>query len=245
MTPLLAEAATTLRRMTRRRVVLAVGALDLALLLYAALVDPVDSARAALSAAAALAALTVVVLSAGIVADDRAAGRLAVAAAHPARPADWVMGRWLAVFGPAAAAATLAAGALLVTAPTRPGALAVALGWAAGTAYLAALAALAVALSCAVGSTPQIFALLALLVLGAVPPDIVVHALEGAWVRGLARGLWTSLPTPWMLGRLHDWSLAGGQPAPLAAASLVVQSAGWLVLGARSLSRAEFAARST
>jgi hypothetical protein len=244
MTPLLVEAATALRRMTRRRVVLAVGALDLALLLYTAVMDPVDSARAAFSAATALAALTVVVLSAGIVADDRGAGRLAVASAHPARRADWVMGRWLAVAGPAAAVATLAAGTLLATVPARPGAVAVALGWAAATAYLAALAGLAVALSCTVGSTPQIFALLAVLVLGAVPPDVVVHAIESAWIRGLARGVWTLLPTPWTLGRLHDWSLAGGPPAPAAAASLAVQAAGWLVVGARTLTRAELATRS-
>jgi hypothetical protein len=241
MTPLLVEAATALRRMARRRVVLAVGALDLALLLYAAFLDPADSARAALSAAAALAALTAVVLSAGIVADDRAAGRLAVASAHPSRRADWVVGRWLAVVGPTVAVATLAAGTLLATAPAQPGALPVALGCAALTAYLAALSGLAVALSCRVGPTPQIFALLAVLVLGAVPPDVVVHSIEGAWTHALARGLWVLLPTPWTLGRLHGWTLAGGPPAPLAAASLVAQAVGWLVLGVRSLSRAELA----
>ena len=244
MTLVLVEAATALRRMTRRRVVLAVGALDLGLLLYAAFLDPADSARAALSAAAALAALTVVVLSAGIVADDQAAGRLAVASAHPARRADWVAGRWLAVVGPTAAVATLAAATLLATAPAPPGALAVAFGCAALTVYLAALSGLAVALSCRVGPTPQIFALLAVLVLGAVPPDVVVHSLESTWIRALARGLWVLLPTPWTLGRLHDWSLAGGPPAPLAAASLAAQAAGWVVLGARSLSRVELAARS-
>jgi len=244
MTPLLVEAATALRRMARRRAVLAVGVLDLALLLHTAVLDPVDSAHAALSAATALAALTVLVLSAGIVADDRTAGRLAVASAHPARRADWVIGRWLAVLGPAAAAATLAAAALLATAPARPGAVAVALGWAAGTAYLAALAGLAVALSCMVGSTPQIFALLAVLVLGAVPPDVAVHAIDSTWIRGLARGLWTLLPTPWTLGRLHDWSLGRGQPAPAAAVLLAVQAAGWLAVGARTLNRAELVTRS-
>ena len=230
MTLVLVEAATALRRMTRRRVVLAVGALDLGLLLYAAFLDPADSARAALSA--------------GIVADDQAAGRLAVASAHPARRADWVAGRWLAVVGPTAAVATLAAATLLATAPAPPGALAVAFGCAALTVYLAALSGLAVALSCRVGPTPQIFALLAVLVLGAVPPDVVVHSLESTWIRALARGLWVLLPTPWTLGRLHDWSLAVGPPAPLAAASLAAQAAGWVVLGARSLSRVELAARS-
>jgi len=244
MTPLLMEAATTLRRLARRRVVLAVAALDLVLLLYTAILDPVDSARAALSAATALGALTVVVLSAGIVADDRASGRLAVAAAHPADRADWVMGRWLAVVALAAATAALAGGALLATAPARAGAVSVALGWAAGTVYLAALAGLAVALSCAVGSTSQIFTLLAVLALGAMPPDVAVHGFDSAWLRALARGLWTLLPTPWTLGRLHDWSLAGGAPAPLAAAALASQAAAWLVVGARTLRRAELATRS-
>jgi hypothetical protein len=244
MTPLVVEAATTLRRLARRRVALAVGAVDLALLLYTAVLDPVDSVRAALSAAAALAALTVLVLAAGIVADDRAAGRLAVAAAHPTRRAGWVVGRWLAVLGPAGAVGTLAAGLLLATAPARPAAFGILAGWAALLVYLAALAGLAVALSCAVGSTPQIFALLAVLVLGAVPPDIAVQGLGSAPVSSLARGVWTALPTPWTLGRLEEWAVSGGARAPLAAAALALQVAVWLAAGARSLSRAELAARS-
>jgi hypothetical protein len=244
MRPLVAEAATTLRRMTRRRATLAVAALDLALLLYTVVLDPADTARSALSVAAALAALTVVVLAAGIVADDRAAGRLAVAAAHPARRADWVMGRWLGVFGPAAAVATLAGGVLLAAATARTDAAGMALGWAATMVYLAALAGVAVALSCAVGATTQIFALLAVLVVGAVPPDVAVPAVASVWVRALARGLWSVVPTPWMLGRLHDWSLAGGEPAPLVAVALAAQAAGWLLAGARSLGRAELAAGS-
>lgn len=244
MSLVLAEAATALRRLTRRRVVLAVGVLDLALLLYTATLEPVDTARAALSAAGALAALTVVVLSAGIVADDRAAGRLAAAAAHPLPRATWVAGRWLAVLGPAVAVASLAGGALLATSPARPGAGAIALGGLALAGYLAALAGLAVALSCVLGSTSQIFTLLAVLVVGAVPPDIVVAGAASAWIRVPARGLWLLLPTPWALGALHDWGLAGGPPASLPAASLAVQAAGWLVVGVRLLNRAELAARS-
>jgi hypothetical protein len=243
MSPLLAEAATTLQRLTRRRVVLAVGAVDLALLLYTTVLDPTDSPRAALAASAVLAALAVVVLSAGIVADDRAAGRLAVAAAHPARRADWVTGRWLAVVVAAGAAATMAAGLLLATTPVRPGALGILAGWAVLIAYLAALAGLAVALSCAMGSTPQIFALLAVLVLGAVPPDVAVHALGSGAIHVLARGLWAALPTPWTLGRLEEWALAGGAPAPLAAAALAIQVAVWPAMGARALGRAELASR--
>jgi hypothetical protein len=138
----------------------------------------------------------------------------------------------------------LAVGVLLATAPARPAALGVALSGAALVAYLAALAGLAVALSCALGSTPQIFALLALLVLGAVPPDLAMHGLAGAWSRVVARGLWTVLPTPWTLGRLEEWGLAGGEPAPLAAAALAAQTAIWLAVGARSLSRTQLAARS-
>ena len=244
MTLVSVESASALRRLARRRTVLTVAGLDLALLLYTAFLDPAESARAALSAAAVLGAFTVLVLSAGIVADDRAAGRLALAATHPASRACWVLGRWLAVFGPAAAVLTVAAGVLLVTGsgPRHPAFIV--LGWTAGLAYLAALAALAIALSCRVGSTVQLLALVAVLVLGAMPPEIAVHALGSAWARTAARAVWTVLPTPWALGRLHDWSLAGGAPAPLLAVSLVVQAVVWLGAGARSLERAELGARS-
>ncbi len=244
MTPILVEAASALRRLARRRVVLAVGAVDALWLLYTAVQDPAESARAALTTGAVLASLTVIVLSAGIVADDRAAGRLALAAAHPTRRAHWVIGRWLAVVGPAVAVATLAAGVLLVAGPARLDVPGTALGWAADAGYVAALASLAVALSCVIGSTPQIFALLAVLVLGALPPEFVVRGLGGAWLADVARGLWTLVPTPWSLGRLHGWSFGSGGSAPLAALSLVLQVALWLGAGARALGRAELAARS-
>jgi hypothetical protein len=52
------------------------------------------------------------------------------------------------------------------------------------------------------------------------------------------------LPTPWALGRLHDWQLSGGAPAPLLAVSLVAQAPFWLAAGARTLRRAELGKRS-
>lgn len=244
MTPILVEAANALRRLARRRVVLAVGAVDALWLLVTVVQDPAESARAALAMGAVLASLTVIVLSAGIVADDRAAGRLAVAAAHPARQSHWVIGRWLAVFGAGVAVAAFAACVLLVAVPAPLDVPGIALGWAAEAVYVAALAGLAVALSCVVGSTPQIFALLAVLVLGALPPDAVVRGLGGAWITGLARGLWTLLPTPWSLGRLHGWAFGSGGSAPVTALMLVLQVALWLGAGARALGRAELAARS-
>jgi hypothetical protein len=243
MTLLMVEAATTLRRLVRRRTVLAVCALDLGLLLYTAVVDRVGSARDALSAASALAALTVLVFAAGIVADDRAAGRLAVAGTHPAPRGLWVVGRWLAVFVTASAVLTVAAGVLLAAGGGQRVTSAVSLGWAAGLAYTAALAAVATALSCGVGSTVQTLTLVALLVVGAMPPEVALHALGGAWVE-VARGLWALCPTPWALGRLHAWSLAGAAPAPHIAVSLVAQTAIALAAGARALERAELGARS-
>jgi Cu-processing system permease protein len=240
----LAETSSTLWRLARRSTLPAATGLDLALLLYIAWLDPAESAGAALSAASVLGALTVLILSAGIVADDRAAGRLVLPATHPTSRAGWVLGRWLAVSATAVGVFTVASGVLLVagSGPRPPAALA--LGWSAGIAFLAALAALAVALSCAFGSTAQLLTLVAVLALGAMPPQVAVHALGGGWAAAAARALWSALPTPWALGRLHEWALARGAPASLLAASLVAQTAVWLGAGARALRRAELGARS-
>ena len=92
----LVEAGCTLRRLARRRTAPATIALAAALLGYAAVVNPVVTARDALSAATAIAAIVVLVLATGIVGDDRERGRLALAATHPSPPWVWVVGRWLA-----------------------------------------------------------------------------------------------------------------------------------------------------
>lgn len=237
------EAATTARRLVRRRAVRVVAGLDFLLLLYTALADRPDSARAALSAAAALAALTVLVLAAGLVADDRAAGRLALAGTHPSPRAVWVVGRWLAVFMAAAAVFTVA-GAVLIARGSEPcDPVRLAAGWGTGLAFTAALAALAIALSCRVGSTPQVLLLVAVLVLGAMPPEVVLHPLGGPWSTA-ARALWALLPTPWALRRLHAWELATGSPAPFVALSFPAQALLWLWVAGRALQRAELGARS-
>ncbi|HXY70368.1 MAG TPA: hypothetical protein VEH62_13035, partial [Gemmatimonadales bacterium] len=116
MRPVLVEAACTLRRLARRRT--GAGALGLGamLLAYAGAVRPVATAQGALSAASAVGAAVLLVISAGIVADDRERGRLALAATHPSPPAVWVVGRWLAAAGVASAAFAVAAAALLAVA---------------------------------------------------------------------------------------------------------------------------------
>ena len=244
MTPILVEAACLVRRVARRRTLPATLALCALFLAYASWVNPVATARDALSAAAAIASVVVLVVSAGVVADDRERGRLALAATHPAPPAAWVVGRWLAVSGLAATVFGVATTVLLVVAAGPRNAGAVALAAAAALAHLAALAALAVALSCGVGSTAQLLLLVALWILGAVPPELVAQPLGGAWARGVARVLWTALPTSWTLSGLHGWALASGPPEPVLALVLVLQPALWLGAGARRLATAELAVRS-
>ncbi len=245
MTALLAEAAAAARRLARRRTSGGAGALAAGLLAYAALVRPVASARDAVSAATAVAAFTLLVLAAGVIADDRQRGRLAIAATHPAPPRVWVVGRWLAVSG-AAGAVLLAGAAVLLTVAggwDRPGPVALAL--AASCAHVAAFAALAVALSCRAGATGQVLGLIALLVAGAVPPDVVAQALPGARAGAGAAvsAAWALLPTSWAVGRLHAWALGGGTPAPWLGVAVMLQSAAWLAAGAIALGRAELAPR--
>jgi hypothetical protein len=242
VTPYLVEARCALRRLARRRTLPATLALCAVFLVYAGVVHPVATVRGALSAATALATIVVLIVSAGSIADDRERGRLAVAATHPAPPAVWVIGRWLAVWGVAVAVLAVGTVLLLAVVGGPRGAGGVALAEAAAVVHLAALASLAVALSCGAGSTPQLLLLLALCVVGAVPPDLVAQPL-GAWAGGAARVLWTLLPTSWSLGRLDEWCLEGGAPAPLLALILALQPVVWLGAGARRLAAAELAAR--
>lgn len=235
------EARCALRRLARRRVLPAAGAVGVLFLVYAGAVHPVTSARGALSAATAIATVAVLVVSAGIISDDRERGRLAIAATHPAPASVWVIGRWLAVWGVAATVLGAASAVLLVVAraATGPG---VALAEAAALAHLAAFASLAVAVSCGAGSTAQLLLLLALSVVGAVPPEIAAP-WGGPWAAAAVRALWAALPTSWALGQLTEWSLASGAPAPLLALALALQPALWLGAGARWLGGAELAAR--
>jgi hypothetical protein len=239
------EAACTFRRLTRRRS--SAGALSLVVLLlvYAGAVRPVASARDALSAASAIATLVLLVLAAGIVADDRERGRLAMPATHPAPPASWTAGRWLALW--LAAAATLSASTVVLLAVTDDwrDLRGLALATAVAVAHLAALAALAVAVSCRVGATAQTLLLLGVIVAGAMPPELVELALPGTLTRSVMRALWGLLPTPWALGRLHTWLLAGGAPAPWLALALALQPPAWLAIAARSIGRAELPVRGT
>lgn len=243
MTPLLVEAACALRRVARRRTLPAILALCAIFLVYASVVNPVATARQALSAATAIASVVVLIVSAGVIADDRERGRLALAGTHPVAPVVWVFGRWLAVWGLAAAVLGVASIILLAVAAGLPDAGGVALATAAALAHLAALASLAVALSCGVGSTAQLLLLLALWVVGAVPPEVIAQSVGGAWAGGAARALWTALPTSWTLSRLHAWSLGAGPPEPTLALVLVLQPALWLGAGARRLAAAELAVR--
>lgn len=242
MSVLLAEAACTLRRLARRRTAPATLAVAAALLGYAAVVSPVVTARDALSAAATIGAIVVLIAATGILGDDRVRGRLALAATHPSPPAVWVVGRWLAVTCVAAAVFAVAAVVLLAVARAPRPPAGVALGAAAALAHLAALAALAVALSCSLGATAQLLVLLAVLVLGAVPPEIAALALGRAG-EAVVRLAWAALPTSWALSRLHAWVLAAGPASPWLALALALQPALWLGAGARRLGAAELAAR--
>ena len=110
-------------------------------------------------------------------------------------------------------------------------------------AHVAALASIAVALSCAAGPTAQVLLLLGLWVAGAVPPEAAGDLAGAAWLAGLVRAAWTALPSTWALGRLLDWVLGAGAAAPAAALALALQPALWLGAGARRLARSELAAR--
>jgi hypothetical protein len=240
--PLAAEVVCAARRLARRRSAAATLLVAALLAAYAALLRPVECARDAVSAATAIASFSLLVAGAGIVSDDRERGRLALVATHPAASPTWVLGRWLAVWAGAVAVLAGASAALLAVAGGgHPGRTAAAL--AASAVHLGALAALAVALSCRVGATAQVLILVALLVAGAVPPDVAAAAAPRPWVPAAARALWSALPTPWAVGRLHAWALSGGPAAPLLAIVLVLQPALWLLAGARSLGRAELGAR--
>lgn len=242
MTAVLVEAGVAVRRLARRRILPVTGVLVALFLGYAAVLHPVASARTALAAATAVATLVLLFTSAAIVADDRERGRLVIVATHPAPPSVWVVGRWLAVTSVAALTLAAASAVLLPVAggPLRAGA--VALAELTSVAHLAALGALAVALSCAGGSTPQVLILVALCAIGAMAPDVVAQPLGSAWA-GLLRVVWTALPTVWALDRLHAWSFAAGAPVPALALVLVLQPALWLGAGARRLARAELAVR--
>jgi len=243
VTACLLESLVTARRLARRRVPLGVGLPVALALLYAGVVRPVDGSRAALSAATALASLVVLVASAGLVADDRSRGRLAMTATHPAPPAAWVVGRWLAVSAFGAAALGASSAILLAAAHARVAAAVVAASELFALAHVAALASVAVALSCAAGPTAQVLLLLGLWVAGALPPESA-GALAGAvWLTGLVRALWTALPSAWTLGRLLDWALGAGAAAPVAVLVLALQPALWLSAGARRLARSELAVR--
>ncbi len=241
MSLVLVEAASFARRLARRRVVLAVLALDAGVVLWAAFVAPVESVRAALASAHGLGALATLVLASGCVADDREAARLALCATHPAPRSAWVAGRWLTVTAGAAAVTLVAA---LAAAAAGPGfsPAPFALGVAAAVLHVAALAALAVAISCAAGATAQVLVLLALLVVGFLPPEVVSQALAG-WTSPLCRIAWALLPTPWALDRLQGWALALEPPSSLLALALVAQPPFWLLAGSRALRRAELGAR--
>ncbi len=240
----LVEALTFARRLARRRVVVTVLALDAAALCWAAFLAPVATVRAACAGAEGLGALTTLVLASGCVADDRSCARLLLGATHPAPRAAWILGRWLAV---AAGAAAVTVVAVVVTALTGPGLGAfrpLALAVAVAVLHAGALAALAVAVSCGAGATGQVLALLGLLVIGLVPPEVVAGALNATWAEPIARFAWAVLPAPWALDRLQAWALGAEGPHPLLALALLGQTPLWLAAGTRAIARAELGARS-
>lgn len=243
MTPYLAEAGCALRRLARGRAAPAAAAVCVLLAAYAGAVDPVHSARAALSAATAIATLALLIVSSGVVAEDLVRGRLAIAATHPAAPTVWVVGRWLAVWAVAALVFGVTAAPLLAVARGHAGPGGVAAAAVAALVHLGALGALAVALSCVAGPTAQLLLLLGLCAAGAVPPDVIAAPVGGAWALAAARALWTALPTAWALGRVHEWLLAAGAAQPALALVLALQPPLWLSAGARRLADAEFAVR--
>lgn len=239
----LVEALTFARRLVRRRRVAIVFALDAAVLAWFAVVSPAGSLRAAFAVAQGLGALATLVLSSGCVADDQSAGRLLLGATHPVPRSAWVLGRWLTV---AAGAACVTVGAAVVVALGGPGvgrAGAFALGVGAAALHAGAFAALAVALSCGAGGTEQVLALVGLLLLGLVPPDVLATMLTAPWLEPVTRAAWTALPTPWALDRVQAWALGAEGPHPVPALALLAQTPFWLAAGARAAARAELGAR--
>ncbi len=243
MSPLLAEATSTFRRFARRRAVGVVVLLDVAAVAYGALVATPATPWSGLAAAAALGGLTTVVLASGLVADDRAAGRLALAATHPIHLGELVAGRWLAVAALSTAVATAGGAALALASggSVARGPLALALG--AAACHLAALGALALFLSCVAGATSQVLVLLAVLVAGIVPPALAAEALPWPWLRPAVPALWTIVPTPWALDRVQHWALGDEGAVPLLLAALLLQPPLFLAAGGRLLARAELGAR--
>jgi len=238
----LVEARTYALRLARRRLVAMTLALDAAALarLVAA---PVGTVRAAFAAAEGLGALTTLVLAAGCVAADRAAGRLALGAAHPAPRSAWLLGRWLAVAAGAAGVTLAAALAAALAGPGLARPTGFALAAAAALVHAGAFAALAVALSCGAGETGQVLALLGLLACGLVAPGAVGAVVAGAWVEPVVRAAWTLLPAPWALDRVQGWALGTEGAHPVLALALLAQAPLWLALGGRALARAELGAR--
>ncbi len=232
------EATTFARRLSRRRLVLATLGLDAALLLWAVLAPPA-SARGALAAAEGLGVLTLLVLSSGCVADDRDAGRLVLPATHPAPRSAWVVGRWVAVAAGAGAVTAMAAEAMALAAPGLGSGPRFALGVACAVLNVAALSALAVALSCGAGPTGQVLVLLGLLLAGLVAPDVVGTMLGRPWVEPVVRAAWTVLPTGWALDRLERWALGIGAPHPFLALALLAQTPFWLLAAGRAVARAQ------
>jgi hypothetical protein len=240
----LVEALTFARRLVRRRLVVTTLVLDAAVLAWVALIAPVGSVRAAFAAAQGLGALTTLVLASGCVADDRSAARLVLGATHPAPRSAWILGRWLTVAA-GAAAVTLTAAAVAALAGPGPGpATRFALGGLAAMLHVGALAALAVALSCGAGGTGQVLALLGVLVIGLIPPEVVAGMVAGAWAEPVTAVAWAVLPTPWAPDRIQAWALGAEGPRPLLALALLAQTPLWLAVGARTIARAELGARS-
>ena len=239
----LVEALTFARRLARRRVVWVTLGLDAAAVAWLVVAAPAGAARAAAAAAHGLGIATALVLSSGCVADDRAAGRLLLEATHPAPRSAWVLGRWLTVFA-GAAGVTVAATALTLLAGPGPRALgASCLGLAAAVVQLGAFAALAVALSVGAGATEQVLALLALLVAGLVPPDVLAGLLGAPWLEPAARAAWTALPTPWAVDRVQAWAAGAEGAHPVLALALFAQAPLALAAGVWAMGRAELGAR--
>ena len=241
---ILVEALTFARRLARRRIVVTTLLLDTAVLAWAVFVSPVSSLQSALAAAQGLGELTTLVLASGCVADDRSCARLVLCATHPAPRSAWILGRWLAV-GATAVVVTVVVG--VVAALAGPGLQpsgAFALGVVAAALHVTALAALAVALSTGAGGTGQVLALLGLLVIGLVPPEVVAGALNATWAEPITRFAWAVLPAPWALDRLQAWALGAEGPHPLLALALLGQTPLWLAAGTRAIARAELGARS-
>jgi|GEM_PF-6885169 len=240
----LVEGLSFARRLARRRVVVITLALDAVAVAWILATAPGESPHAALGAAQALGALTTLVLASGCIADDRAAGRLLLAATHPSPRSAIVLGRWLAVAAPSAAVTLVAATLIALAGPGLGRVSGFVLGAAAGCLHVAAFGALAVSLSTGAGATAQVLTLLGLLLIGLVPPDVLASLLAAPWLEPVTRAAWTGLPTPWALDRIQAWVTGVEGPHPALALALVAQPPVVLAAGARALARAELGARS-